>query len=294
VKVLAPAKINIYLRVIRKRPDRYHELRTIMVPVSFADEITLEGAPSAITLIAQGCGCSTKDNLAYRAARLFLEKTGIPGGVSIEIEKRIPVGTGLGGGSSDAAIVLLAMNELFGAGLSEDQLVLLARELGADCPFFIYRKAMLMGSRGDIPIQEAKLESRTYLLVIPPFGISTAEVFSRFTFPLTPEEDRITIDTIDSNGIMPEHWVFNDLEAVVFGIHPELTGIKVELIKAGALKAGMSGSGSAVFGIFESDAHLCDAMSRLERHEGYSYIPTTRLTGDRYGDYRGQGVSGQG
>ena len=294
MKVLAPAKINIYLEVLGKRPDGYHELRTIMVPLAFGDDIFIEASRSGIALNAQGCECSEQDNLAFRAARLFLDSTSISGGASIEIVKRIPVGAGLGGGSSDAAAVLLAMNELFNTGLSEDQLVALARELGADCPFFIYRKAMLMGSRGDVPLQRVNLKDRAYLLVIPPFGISTAEVFSRFTFPLTPDEDRITIDTVYNDCIAPEQWVANDLEAVAFGIHPELTGIKVELFRAGALKAGMSGSGSAVFGIFESDAHLCNAMSRLTRHEGYSYIPTTRLTGDRYGDYRGQSFSGQG
>jgi 4-diphosphocytidyl-2-C-methyl-D-erythritol kinase len=294
VKVLAPAKINIYLEVLGKRPDGYHELRTIMVPLAFGDDIFIEASRSGVALNAQGCECSEQDNLAFRAARLFLDRTSKPGGASIEIVKRIPVGAGLGGGSSDAAGVLLAMNELFNTGLGEDQLVALARELGADCPFFIYRKAMLMGSRGDVPLQRVNLKDRAYLLVIPPFGISTAEVFSRFTFPLTPDEDRIKIDRINNDCIAPEQWVANDLEAVAFGIHPELTGIKVELFRAGALKAGMSGSGSAVFGIFESDAHLYNAMSRLTRHEGYSYIPTTRLTGDRYGDYRGQGFSGQG
>ena len=294
MKVLAPAKINIYLEVLGKRPDGYHELRTIMVPLAFGDDIFIEASRSGIALNAQGCECSEQDNLAFRAARLFLDRTSIPGGASIEIVKRIPVGAGLGGGSSDAAGVLLAMNELFNTGLNEDQLVALARELGADCPFFIYRKAMLMGSRGDVPLQRVNLKDRAFLLVIPPFGISTAEVFSRFTFPLTPDEDRIKIDTVNNDCIAPEQWVANDLEAVAFGIHPELTGIKVELFRAGALKAGMSGSGSAVFGIFESDAHLCNAMSRLTRHEGYSYIPTTRLTGDRYGNYRGQGFSGQG
>ncbi|MCE5275152.1 MAG: 4-(cytidine 5'-diphospho)-2-C-methyl-D-erythritol kinase [Deltaproteobacteria bacterium] len=294
MKLLAPAKINLFLKVMRKRPDGYHELRTIMVPISFGDEITLEEAPSGIILDECGCGCAAKDNLAFRAAGLFLERTGIPGGVSIGIVKKIPVGAGLGGGSSDAACVLLGMNDLFKAGLGRQELVALAGELGADCPFFIYRKAMLMGSRGDVPLQEVTLEDRAYLIVIPPFGISTAEVFSKFTFPLTPDGNGITIDSIKENCIEPEHWVLNDLEVVAFDIHPELTRIKVELMKAGALKAGMSGSGSAVFGIFESGAHLCSVMSRLKRHDGYSYIPTTRLTGDIYGDYRGQGVSGQG
>jgi len=294
VKILAPAKINIYLEVLGKRPDGYHELRTIMVPLAFGDEIFLDTAPSGITLDAEGCGCSESDNLAYRAARLFFVKTGIDQGVIIKIIKRIPVGAGLGGGSSDASSVLLGMNVLFKTGLGMEELSRLAGELGADCPFFIYRRPMLMGSRGDVPISEVRIKERSYLIVIPPVSISTALVFSKLTLPLTQDGNRIKIDKIRYNCIEPELWVRNDLEVAACDIYPELTRIKGELISSGALKAGMSGSGSAVFGVYESEAHLCSALSRLARHEGYIYIPTTRLTGDMYGDYRGQGVSGQG
>jgi 4-diphosphocytidyl-2-C-methyl-D-erythritol kinase len=287
VKVLAPAKINIYLEVLAKRPDGYHELRTIMVPLDFGDEIRLDPAPSGITLDAPGSGCSDNDNLAYRAALLFLDKSGIQKGVRIRVIKRIPVGTGLGGGSSDATSVLLGMNGLFGAGFDIEELAGLAGSLGADCPFFLYQKPMLMGSRGDVPISEVLLEDRDYLIVIPPLHLSTAEVFSKFTLPLTREGDRIKIDQTEHHCIAPEVWVRNDLEPVACKIYPELARIKEELIGSGALKAGMSGSGSAVFGVYESGAHLCSALSRLARHEGYIYIPTTRLTGDIYGDYRG-------
>ncbi len=294
MKILAPAKINIYLEVVGKRPDGYHELRTIMVPLGFGDEIFIEASPSRITLDAPGCACPDEDNLAYRAARLFLDRTGIPKGVSIRVVKRIPVGAGLGGGSSDASSVLLGMNGLYGAGLGVQELAVLAGDLGADCPFFLYQKPMLMGSRGDAPISEVVLADRAYLIVIPPLHISTAAIFSKFTLPLTRDEDRIKIEKTKDHCIEPEDWVRNDLESVACNIYPELTRIKEELISSGALKAGMSGSGSAVFGVYESQAHLCSALSRLARHEGYNYIPTTRLTGDIYGDYRGKGFSGQG
>lgn len=287
MKILAPAKINIYLEVVGKRPDGYHELRTIMVPLGFGDEIFIEAAPCEITLDAPGCECPDQGNLAYRAARLFLDQTGITSGVTIKVVKRIPVGAGLGGGSSDASSVLLGMNGLFGAGLGIEELSGLAGNLGADCPFFLYQKPMLMGSRGDVPISEVELADRAYLIVIPPLRIATADIFSKFTLPLTRDEDRIKIEKSEYHCIVPEVWVKNDLESVACNIYPELTRIKEELIGSGALKAGMSGSGSAVFGVYESKAHLCSALSRLARHEGYSYIPTTRLTGDIYGDYRG-------
>lgn len=294
MKIFSPAKINLYLEVVGRRPDGYHELRTIMVPLSFGDEIYLERASSGISLDARGCGCTDEQNLAYRAARLFLEKTGIQGGVSIEVAKRIPVGAGLGGGSSNASSVLIGMNELFGAGMSIEVLAAMAGQLGADCPFFIYRRPMILGSRGDVPLGDVNLQDRSYLIVIPPLNVSTALIFSKLHLPLTRERDRIKIENIYDSCIVPEHWVENDLESVACSIYPELTGIKGELLSSGALKAGMSGSGSAFFGIYESQARLMTAMSRLTRHEGYGYIPTTRLTGDMYGDYRGQGVSGQG
>lgn len=287
MRILAPAKINIYLEVLGKRPDGYHELRTIMVPLGFGDEIFISEAPCEITLDAPGCACPYQDNLAYRAARLFLDKTGIPKGVTIRVVKRIPIGAGLGGGSSDASSVLLGLNRLFGAGLCREELAGLAGNLGADCPFFLYQKPMLMGSRGDVPLSEVVLTDRAYLIVIPPFSIATATIFSKFTLPLTLDEDRIKIVNANYHCIVPEVWVKNDLESVACNIYPELTRIKEELISSGALKAGMSGSGSAVFGVYESQAHLCSALSRLARHEGYTYIPTTRLTGDIYGDYRG-------
>lgn len=291
MKVLAPAKINIYLRVLGKRPDNYHELSTIMVPISLADEISLGKTSSGITLSAPGSGCPAEQNLAFRAAKLFFETTGISGGVSMEIVKNIPVGAGLGGGSSDASGVLYALNQLYAAGLGMDELASLAGKLGADCPFFIFRKAMLMGSRGDVPLEEVFLEDRGFLIVIPPVSISTSEVYSKYSAPLTLEDDRIKIYWQKNVYIAPELWVLNDLESVVLDIYPELTNIKKDLIGAGALNAGMSGSGSAFFGIFESDAQLNGALGRLNRREGYRYIPTTRLTGDSYGDYRGEGIS---
>ncbi|HPI92936.1 MAG TPA: 4-(cytidine 5'-diphospho)-2-C-methyl-D-erythritol kinase [Deltaproteobacteria bacterium] len=285
MKIFSPSKINIYLEVVGRKPDGYHELRTIMVPLSFGDEIDLDHASSGISLEARGCGCTDDKNLAYRAARLFFSRVGDKGGLAIRIAKRIPVGAGLGGGSSNAASVLLGLNEMFQAGLTEEELAAMAGELGADCPFFVYRRPMLLGSRGDVPLMDVNLQERAYLIVIPPLNLSTTLIFSKLRLPLTREGDRIKIEKISDTCIEPEHWVSNDLEFVACTLYPELTGIKGELLSSGALKAGMSGSGSAFFGIYASQAHLLTAMGRLTRHEGYSYIPTTRLTGDIYGDY---------
>lgn len=281
MKRQSPAKINIHLKALNKRVDGYHELRTIMVPVSLFDEIRLEPARRGIHLNAAGCECADGDNLVYKAAALFLETTGITSGVSIELKKHIPVGAGLGGGSSDASSVLAGLNDLFHTGLGEKDLMLLAGRIGADCPFFILRRAMLMGSRGDEVLCEVRLEDREYLIIVPPFSLSTARVYAELKSPLTPDVVRFTIDSIRNNIIAPEQWLENDLETAAFGICPELKLIKAELINAGALGVLMSGSGSSVFGVFKDRNHLCNGLSRLERHDGYSYIPTTTLTGGK-------------
>jgi 4-diphosphocytidyl-2-C-methyl-D-erythritol kinase len=295
VKILAPAKINLFLKVLGKREDGYHELLTLMTPVALFDEIRLDRKDQGISLNAPGSGCREKQNLAYKAAVLFLEETGCKGGASIEILKRIPIGAGLGGGSSDAASVLMGMNKLFQAGISRHDLMAMAGRIGSDCPFFILGEAHLMGGRGEIPIRKAVLEQRFYLIVVPPLEISTALVYSHLKCPLTHGHKPFTISDISiEKGNEPEQLLVNDLESPVFGICPEIRTIKEELLDSGALGVLMSGSGSSVFGVFKNEEHICIGMSRIRRHEGYRYIPTTSLTGGSYGDYRGKGVSGQG
>jgi 4-diphosphocytidyl-2-C-methyl-D-erythritol kinase len=149
----------------------------------------------------------------------------------------------------------------------------MAGRLGSDCPFFIFKQPMVMIGRGDEPFKTVELEERAFLLVIPPFGISTPEVYSKFT-PLTQGGDTLNIY---NNKIHPESLLRNDLEVVVFNMHPELAGVKKQLIDSGALGSLMSGSGSALFGIFKDHEHLLNSMNHLKKREGYRYIPTTRF-----------------
>ncbi len=286
MKIQAPAKINIYLKVLGRRADGYHELRTIMVPLGLFDEISIEPAGQGIMLDAPGCNCASENNLVHKAARLFLASTGVRSGVSIRVRKQIPVGAGLGGGSSDAASVLAGLNDLFRTGLGPRDLMAMAGNLGADCPFFILGRPSLMGARGDEVLRDIRLEDREYLLVIPPIALSTAQVYAELKSPLTTVTDRLKIDSVGRFTIAPEQWLVNDLEAAAFGICPELKLVKAELLEAGALGALMTGSGSSVFGVFKDRDHLCNGISRLRRRDGYSYIPTARLTGERYGDNR--------
>jgi len=286
VKVYAPAKLNLYLEVVSKRPDGYHELRTLMTLINLCDEIELEPLASGIELEESGSGCEAEQNLVYRAARLFFETTASTRGVRIRLAKRIPVGAGLGGGSSDAAHVLTAMNTLFHAGLSQAALADMAGRLGADCPFFVYGRTAFMGDRGDRVLQDVQLEERCYLLAVPPIAVSTAQVYGNLKISLTEARERSTIDTIVEKRVAPENVLMNALEAVAFKLYPELAALKEDLLASGALGALMSGSGSAVFGVYQDQNHLQRGMESLTRHEGYRYIPTTRMTGGLHGDYR--------
>lgn len=286
MRILSPAKINLLLKVLGKRNDGYHELLTLMVPVTLFDTLYLEQSAKGIELDAPGCGCSASDNLVFKAADLFRHKTEIGKGIKIRIDKKIPFGAGLGGGSSNAAHTLVALNRLFCTGLKENQLLEMAQEIGADCPFFIYGRPAIMGGRGDSLLADALIEDRVYLLVIAPFGISTAKVFSEYKMSLTNTKDAFKIEDITKKSIAPERYMFNELEDSAFGLHPELKTVKDDLIRAGALGALMSGSGSTVFGVFEDAGHLEHAMIKLRKQGGYKYIPTTRTLGGINGDYR--------
>jgi len=286
VRVLSPAKINLLLKVAGKRKDGYHELLTLMVPVSFFDTLYLQKEKEGIELDAPDCGCSTADNLVFKAADLFKLETKIKDGIKIRIDKKIPFGAGLGGGSSNAAHTLIALNKLFNTGLKENRLCQMAMEIGADCPFFIHGKSALMGGRGDVLLADAMIKDRVYLLVIPPFGISTAKVFSKYKMSLTNSKDVFKMENITQESIAPEKYLLNELEDSAFELHPELETVKMNLIRAGALGALMSGSGSTVFGVFEDARHLEHAMIKLRKREGYKYIPTTRTLGGVNGDYR--------
>ena len=233
-------KINLGLRVVRKREDGYHDLETIFVPVyALHDELEVNPAPSS-SFQQEGIvvDCPTEDNLIIRCYQLMANKYPQIGSVAIRFKKNIPFGAGLGGGSSDAAHMAIALNELFHLGLSKEQLAAEVKTLGADCPFFIYNIPCYAEGIGDIltPI-DLDLKGTRIVLIKPDEGVSTKEAYS---------------------GIQPNPNPFdrktNDFEATVFPKHPIIAHIKKRLLDAGAYYASMSGSGSTVFGLFKNDS----------------------------------------
>ncbi len=268
VAFLAPAKLNISLEVYGKRPDGYHNIRSVMVPVSLYDEVTVEEAPGGIAVAAGDRSVpSDSSNTCHKAARLFMEREGVPRGVRISIRKRIPSEAGLGGGSSDAAATFKGLMALTGVVPPEDALLSMAASVGADVPFFLCGRPALVEGLGDrvSPLDWAVLVWA--LIVKPPFGLPTREGYERLRRApgeSTPRRGLPAIRAWDDVVSI----VGNDFEPAWADARPEIGEIKAELLAAGAAAAGMTGSGSAVFGLFRDEEKAREAQGALSRKTG--------------------------
>jgi len=255
LQLRANAKINLGLRIVGRRTDGYHLIHTLFQEIDFGDEITINtSSDSLITMDVTGPLANRvpagADNLCLQAARLLQETSASTHGAHLTLHKLVPPGTGLGGGSSDAATVLKGLNDLWQLGLTAAELEILAVRLGADVPFSI-RGGLQLGE--GIGEQLAAVGTNllfTVLLVLPSFGVDTAWAYGQFAevreFPEPPQFDRLI-----TQEPIPWSAFTNDFEEVAFPRHPELADIKQRLLDAGAVYAGLSGSGSAVYGIFE-------------------------------------------
>ena len=264
-------KINIGLRVVRKREDGYHDLETIFYPVyGLHDELEVERVDD-FEFIQEGLAvdCPAEDNLIVKCYLRMRKKHPQIDSIRIHFRKNIPFGAGLGGGSSDAAHMAIALNEIFALGLSKEQLAEEVRELGADCPFFIYNTPCYAEGIGDklspIPLD---LSGLRLVMIKPDCGVSTKEAYAGIKPKGCSELANMAQDR--SNLF---HVAYNDFEDTVFVVHPEIGEIKQRLLDAGAVYAAMSGSGSTVFGLFENDAEgRTDAQLRLLHEEFASMV----------------------
>jgi 4-diphosphocytidyl-2-C-methyl-D-erythritol kinase len=277
VKIRAPAKINLSLRVVGKRADGYHLLDTVMVPVSLYDEIDIQqrtSARRAAPLAPVEIRCKHpqvplgRDNIAYRAAELLMQKTKINRSVCIRIRKKIPIGAGLGGGSTDAAAVLVGLNRMWKLHLSVRQLERLALQLGADVPFFIRAKPARARGIGEKLLLLPKLRRRWLVLAYPGFPVATAWVYGNLSLKLTKLRVNTSIATPLESLDTIEKLLVNDLEQVAIKRYPEIGRVKTMLSLAGALAVLMSGSGSSVFGVFRSKRLAERAFRRIRHEEG--------------------------
>lgn len=255
MKAYPEVKLNLGLSVLRRRPDGFHDLETLFVPCSaFHDELEIEPSPDGrTTFVLEGGGWAPESDLTFRAYTLLKEEFGLPA-VAMRLKKGSPVGAGLGGGSSDAAVALKMLSELFGLGLDDDALAARAARLGSDCAFFIYGRPMIGEGRGEI-LSPYEIDLGGYRIEVEiPAGsaVSTREAYaSVLTRDCHPELGRMPLREALSRPV--EEWkdcLVNDFEHSVFPVHPEIAALKQAFYDRGAVYASMSGSGSAVFGLF--------------------------------------------
>jgi len=296
ITLRAHAKINLCLKIVGRRADGYHDITTVVQSVTLADTVTVEQRRSGITLeVDDPTIPDDRSNLVYQAAEhLAARQKGAVRGAHIRLEKRIPAGAGLGGGSSDAAACLVALNRLWELGLSSADLVPLAGRLGSDVPFFLQGGTALLTGRGTEVVALPDLSHRAILLVYPGVPLTSREVYARVRAPLTEGVKTASMThfgPIDDADI--EVWVRsgNDLAPHARMLCPSIGVIEGCLLAEGASAVAMTGSGSAVFGVFRDAACLEGAARSLAR-PGWRVMPC-ELLGFR--DYQHHlGLSGRG
>jgi 4-diphosphocytidyl-2-C-methyl-D-erythritol kinase len=257
VRVAAFAKINLELRVLGRRPDGYHELRTTFQSIALADTLTFTRTRGPFRIVCDDPGCPTgQRNLVWRAAALVWKaagRRGRPKGVTVQIVKRVPIQAGLGGGSSDAAAALRALPKLWRVKVAPHELRRIASVVGADVPYFLEGGTALGLNRGDVLVPLDDIARAWVVVIVPGFGVSTADAFGWW-------------DKSPASRRRARRHAANDLEAVVAARHPIVRRLTRALKREGASDASLSGSGSAVFGLFGSRAAAEHAAAALSRH----------------------------
>jgi 4-diphosphocytidyl-2-C-methyl-D-erythritol kinase len=246
----SPAKVNLYLRVLRKREDGYHDILSLMQRISLCDEMTFAPTGGGIAVRCPGTTLPEDEgNIVYRAAAAFFSRIRTSPGIEITIRKRIPIAAGLGGGSSNAATTLMTLNEMYGSPMTREELMRIGTGLGADVPFFIFGKTAWASGIGDRFSESSILPTFWFVLIHPGFEISTKLVYQGLNLGLTKQGINYSIPCFSTKEDVIGG-LTNDLEKVTVRLHPILDEIKALLLASGARGALMSGSGPTVFGIF--------------------------------------------
>lgn len=257
VTLLSPAKVNLGLKVIRRRSDGYHEVETVLQTVALFDRLVLTRGEPGINLMAPAGLPQGRENLCFIAAESFYGRTSLDPAISIELTKNIPVEAGLGGGSSNAAHVLLGLNALYGSPLEIGELEFLAAHIGSDVPFFLRGGTARATGRGEVITALPDLNPRWLCIIKPPFGLATAQVYAEW-------------QPVASSSNVHLH---NDLEAAALKLRPELRELKALLAEDGAELSLLCGSGSAICGFYEERP-----TRALRLAEGYREYVVPTLT----------------
>jgi 4-diphosphocytidyl-2-C-methyl-D-erythritol kinase len=288
-KICAPAKINLHLSVGEKRPDGFHAIESVFVPVSLYDTIDFHFSPRfefsvAITGMDDADGIPLEKNLMYKAACLFHEKTGLAFSLTLGVEKNIPQGAGLGGGSSNAAAILNTLNEVSGTPLPHNALLDMAAQIGSDVPFFIKGKPVWVTGRGETLTPFELKKDLFIVLVKPAFDSGTAEAYrlldaarSRLQNARSSLSPATLIAALEQP---PAQWPFyNDFQHVFLSDHhprsSDYRQLFSDLRESGAPFSALSGSGSAVFGVYETENAATHAVAQLQKHHSFVHMCTT-------------------
>ena len=281
LRVRAPAKVNLFLRVLARREDGFHDVETLFQAIDLCDVVGVGLAGEGVELDVRGPEpCPPEENLAFRAADGFRRRFSLEPGVRVRLEKRIPAGAGLGGGSSDAAAVLRCLAALSGVEPGSPRLRSLAEELGSDVPFFLGGSALAFGTgRGEVLEPLSPLPTRWVVLSTPPVHVSTGEAFESLSRPTA--QRAVSVSTAET---LPTSWdelllqVGNDFQDVVAGAHPSVAKSLTALERVGASGVSLSGSGAASFGLFDSGSEAKEVADRLSEQLGWPFIAAETLS----------------
>ena len=264
LRLVSPAKVNLRLEILKKREDGYHELRSILQTINLHDLLHFSlKKERGISITTDHPNLPVgKSNLVYQAVQSILKKSDYQGGVLIEIEKRIPLGAGLGGGSSNAATALKAMNQLLKIDLPKKELMRMGLEIGADVPFFFFEGAAIVSGIGE-RLKKIELPGLWYVLIYPNFEVSTRWAYQNFI--LTKRQFHFNLHKLLRTPNEISRLLWNDLEEVVSREYPQIGVMKKMLYSAGALGTLMTGSGPTVFGVFSEEGGALEAYKKVRK-----------------------------
>ncbi len=290
----SPAKVNLLLKVLSKREDGYHNILSIVTPISLYDVLHIEELNNDEIVITDDKNClpTGAANTIYRAAMALKAKYHIKTGLRIHVEKCIPIGSGLGGPSSDAASVLKGLSEMWRLNVSAEVLAELGKEIGADVPLFLYGKPCVVRGIGE-KVSPIRLPRLWFLIIYPGMILSTRDVYGGLRIVLTKDENDIKLRENFESVHDVADILENDLEKVAILMCPKIEMLKDRLIRAGASGALMSGSGSSVFGIFGGEEQVRNASLSFD-DGGSVFVAHSLEEGETHGDHRHQDLSGRG
>lgn len=278
MNILSPAKINLYLQITGKRRDGYHNLVTLMCGIKLFDTVSITfGTKETKITCDHPMVPNNRDNLAFKAAELFFENVDRSETINIDIQKQIPVAAGLGGGSSNAAAVLIGLNNHYRQPFSQEELMSMGLSIGADVPFFILQKPVVATGIGEELTPYHGLLPYQIVLVYPGFGVSTADIYRHLNLGLTNCKKINICTLLKRRGFDAEHHLCNDLESVTASMYPIILSVKETLLHLGAKGTLMTGSGPTVFGLFSDPDKAQHAKMTLAENDNWQVFRVDML-----------------